>query len=59
MTPTATPIRAGRSRKGVAYAVVQCPYCGKPHTHGVMPGTRVAHCSAGRGLTYRVPEVDQ
>ena len=33
--------------------VIDCPYCGREHTHGAEPGHRVSHCRHhGSGLGY-------
>jgi hypothetical protein len=50
------PRRRGDSRT----VVVACPHCRKRHTHGWPPGnaeigSRVAHCSGGRFLSYYIP----
>ncbi len=41
--------------------VVQCPYCGREHTHGwpygqAEVGARVGHCRGGRGYFIRGAE---
>ena len=49
------PRRRGENRT----VVIKCPHCGKRHVHGwpldhTEIGSRVAHCSAGRGLDYNI-----
>jgi hypothetical protein len=40
---------------GITTWVIDCPHCGREHTHGAGAGHRVAHCLGGRGyyLTRR------
>jgi hypothetical protein len=41
------------SGQPVAHWVIDCPYCGKEHTHGAGPGHRASHCSRpGSGPGY-------
>lgn len=57
VTPIAVVIAITQSRH-TRHVVVRCPFCDKPHTHGLpygddLPAHRVAHCGVGtRG--YRI-----
>lgn len=53
-------VQTGRSTRTVT---VSCPFCRRKHLHGWSYvsdgiGSRVAHCSEGRGRTYFVPVPD-
>lgn len=53
--PTVTIKRAVTAREGHTLWIIDCPYCGREHTHGGAPGHRVAHChnrSAGSSAGY-------
>jgi hypothetical protein len=50
--PAATITRVVIAREGHVLWLVDCPHCGKIHTHGGVPGHRVAHCPEGRGVGY-------
>ena len=34
---------------------VQCPFCGRAHTHGPSEGTRISHCGRGAREYYLRP----
>lgn len=41
--------------------VIECPYCGKRHTHGAKEGHRVAHCAVDtpesvKGYILKAPQ---
>jgi len=46
--PVVVARRIRATRPGdVDLAVITCPYCGRTHVHGWVPGHRVAHCLTG------------
>lgn len=63
MTATATAIKVTPT-KTTREVIVQCPYCGRKHTHGWPcasypddPGPRVAHCRDNKGsYTIDIPD---
>jgi hypothetical protein len=57
--PAVVVKRTVHAREGHTLWLIDCPYCGREHTHGGAPGHRVAHC--GRrfdldGLGYVITE---
>lgn len=40
-------------RKEGAANIDRCPYCSEPHTHGPLPGHRVAHCIDNVGILVK------
>lgn len=49
--PTVTP-HTIRHRAGVTTWTIDCPHCGREHTHGAGPGHVVAHCRTGPNPGY-------
>ena len=51
----------GRGLDGqpVTHWVIDCPWCGREHTHGAGPGHRVSHCLRGDGYYIDHPAGDE
>jgi hypothetical protein len=54
------PVKRAGTWQGVTSWLIDCPYCGREHSHSAAPGHRVAHCGSGvlvtgdRGVGYYI-----